>query len=194
LPRRDRCASSSRVIGATIVSLKIASLPRATCCGRDLAAGREQRICVTSETIANRHVIAAAAPRCNITWSVAGWQSLVAAARCNRCGGAGQGAYLSRETVTWLKLWLDHVKISEGTIFRRLIGRDEIRDALHPDSIAPIFKRVAQWIGMPARFVAEVSGHSTSRNAKSFRSLCSNWGQFATCYRNFRSQRKEYGK
>ncbi|MDB6044360.1 MAG: hypothetical protein JWM63_2911, partial [Gammaproteobacteria bacterium] len=61
---------------------------------------------------------------------------------------------------------------SEGTIFRRLIGRDEISDALHPDSIAPIFKRVAQWIGMPARFVAEVSGRSTSRNAKSFRSLC----------------------
>jgi hypothetical protein len=28
-------------------------------------------------------------------------------------------------------------------------------------SIAPIFKRVAQWIGMPARFVAEISGHST---------------------------------
>jgi hypothetical protein len=28
-------------------------------------------------------------------------------------------------------------------------------------SIAPIFKRVAQWIGMSARFVAEVSGHST---------------------------------
>ena len=36
-----------------------------------------------------------------------------------------------------------------------------VGDALHPGSIAPIFKRVAQWIGMPARFVAEVSGHST---------------------------------
>jgi hypothetical protein len=27
--------------------------------------------------------------------------------------------------------------------------------------MAPIFKRVAQWIGMPARFVDQVSGHST---------------------------------
>jgi integrase/recombinase XerD len=27
--------------------------------------------------------------------------------------------------------------------------------------IAPIFKRVAQWIGMPERFVDRVSGHST---------------------------------
>ena len=26
---------------------------------------------------------------------------------------------------------------------------------------APIFKRVARWIGMPARFVEQVSGHST---------------------------------
>jgi integrase/recombinase XerD len=33
--------------------------------------------------------------------------------------------------------------------------------ALNPGSIAPIFKRVAQWIGMPARAVNRVSGHST---------------------------------
>ena len=66
--------------------------------------------------------------------------------------------YFSRETVKWLKIWLEHAKIAEGPIFRRLIGRDEIGDALHPGSIAPIFKRVAQWIGMLARFVAEVSG------------------------------------
>jgi integrase/recombinase XerD len=70
-------------------------------------------------------------------------------------------ACLSRETARWLTLWLEHAKIGEGLIFRRLIGRGEIGDALHPGSIAPIFKRVAQWIGMPARFVAEVSGHST---------------------------------
>ena len=75
--------------------------------------------------------------------------------------GQGRVAYLSRETVKWLKIWLEHAKISEGPIFRRLIGRNEIGDVLHPGSIAPIFKRVARWIGMPARFAAEVSGHST---------------------------------
>jgi integrase/recombinase XerD len=63
--------------------------------------------------------------------------------------------------VKWLKIWLEHANIDEGPLFRRLIGRDKIGAALHPGSIAPIFKRVAQWIGMPARFVAEVSGHST---------------------------------
>jgi hypothetical protein len=79
--------------------------------------------------------------------------------------GSGRIAYLSRETVKWLRIWLDHAKISEGPICRRLIGRDEIGDALQSGSIAPIFKRVAQWIGMPARFVAEVSGHSTRAGA-----------------------------
>jgi len=63
--------------------------------------------------------------------------------------------------VKWLKIWLNHAKISEGRIFRRLIGKEEIGGALHPGSIAPIFKRVAQWIGMPSRFVTEVSRHST---------------------------------
>jgi integrase len=75
--------------------------------------------------------------------------------------GQGRVAYLSRETVRWLKIWLEHATINEGPIFRRFIGRDQIGNALHPGSIAPIFKRVAQWIGMPAKFVAEVSGHST---------------------------------
>jgi integrase/recombinase XerD len=70
-------------------------------------------------------------------------------------------AYLSRETVNWLTVWLEHAKIEDGPIFRRLIGADQIGGALNSGSIAPIFKRVAQWIGMPARFVAEVSGHST---------------------------------
>jgi hypothetical protein len=46
-------------------------------------------------------------------------------------------------------------------IFRRLVGSDKIGGALNPGSIAPIFKRVAQWIGMPERFVDHVSGHST---------------------------------
>jgi integrase len=70
-------------------------------------------------------------------------------------------AYLSREAVRWLKIWLEHAHISEGAVFRQLIGMGQVGGALNPGSIAPIFNRVAQWIGMPARFVAEVSGHST---------------------------------
>jgi hypothetical protein len=37
--------------------------------------------------------------------------------------GQGRAAYLSRETVKWLKVWLDHGNISEGPILLRLIGK-----------------------------------------------------------------------
>jgi integrase len=75
--------------------------------------------------------------------------------------GQGRSAYLSRETVRWLKIWLKHAGISEGALFRRLIGQNQIGGPLNPGSIAPIFKRVAQWIGMPERYLKLVSGHST---------------------------------
>jgi hypothetical protein len=74
--------------------------------------------------------------------------------------GQGMAAYLSRETVRWLKVWIAHAQIKDGALFRRLIGRNQICGALNPGSIALVFKRVAQWIGMPERFVAQVSGHS----------------------------------
>jgi integrase len=75
--------------------------------------------------------------------------------------GQGRLAYLSRETVKWLKVWLEHAQITQGAVFRRLIGKAQIGGSLNPGSIAPIFKRVAQWLGMPERFVNRVSGHST---------------------------------
>jgi integrase len=75
--------------------------------------------------------------------------------------GQGRVAYLSRETVKWLKVWLESSKITEGVVFRRLIGQSQIGGPLNPGSVAPIFKRVAQWIGMPERLAHRVSGHST---------------------------------
>jgi hypothetical protein len=38
--------------------------------------------------------------------------------------------------VKWLKIWLEHAKIREGAIFRRLIGAEQIGGALNPGSIA----------------------------------------------------------
>jgi hypothetical protein len=56
--------------------------------------------------------------------------------------------------------------ITQGASFgkkstRTPVGRDQIGGPLNPGSIAPIFKRVARWIGMPDRIVGRVSGHST---------------------------------
>src|ERR1700688_42587 len=129
--------------------------------GKGLRADRERAmLCVAYETLARRgELVALEVPDIDFYPDGTG-RALIRRGKTD-AEGQGRVAYLSRETVKWLKIWLEHAKIAEGPIFRRLIGRDYIGDALHPGSIAPIFKRVAQWIGMPARFVAEVSGHST---------------------------------
>jgi len=129
--------------------------------GEGLRADRERALlCVAYETLARRSELVALEVR-DIDFHPDGTgQALIRRGKTD-VEGQGRVAYLSRETVKWLRIWLEHAKISEGPIFRRLIGRYEIGDALHPGSIPPIFKRVAQWIGMPARFVDEVSGHST---------------------------------
>ncbi len=129
--------------------------------GQGIRADRERALlCVAYETLARRGELVALEVRDIEFWPNGTGQALIRRGKTD-AEGHGRVAYLSREAVKWLKVWLDHARISEGRIFRRLIGRDQIGDALHPGSIAPIFKRVAQWIGMPARFVDEVSGHST---------------------------------
>ena len=129
--------------------------------GQGLRADRERAmLCVAYETLARRGELVALEIR-DIDFHPDGTgQALIRRGKTD-AEGQGRVAYLSRETVRWLKVWLDHATLSEGPIFRRLIGRDQISDALHPGSIAPIYKRVAQWIGMPERVVNKVSGHST---------------------------------
>jgi integrase len=129
--------------------------------GKGLRADRERALlCVAYETLARRSELVALAVRDIEFFPNGTGQALIRRGKTD-AEGQGRVAYLSRETVKWLKIWLEHAKIGEGEIFRRLIGKNQIGGALNPGSIAPIFKRVAQWIGMPARFVAEVSGHST---------------------------------
>lgn len=103
-------------------------------------------LCVAYETLARRSELVALE-----VWDIEFWPNGTGQALIRRCrtDAAGQGrvSYLSRKTVRWLKLWLEHANIAEGLIFRRLIGRDQIGGALNPASIAPILKRVAQWIG-----------------------------------------------
>jgi integrase len=129
--------------------------------GEGLRADRERAmVCVAYETLARRSELVALEVK-DIDFHPDG--TGLALIRRGKTDAEGQGrvAYLSRETVRWLKIWLEHAKIEEGPIFRRLIGRGEIGASLNPGSIAPIFKRVAQWIGMPERIVGQISGHST---------------------------------
>jgi integrase len=129
--------------------------------GESLRADRERTmLCVAYETLARRGELVALEVR-DIDFHPNGTgQALIRRGKTD-AEGQGRVAYLSRETVKWLKVWLERSGITEGVVFRRLIGKAQIGGPLNPGSIAPIFKRVAQWIGMPARFVSGVSGHST---------------------------------
>jgi integrase len=117
-------------------------------------------LCVAYETLARRGELVALEVRDVEFWPNGTGQALIRRGKTD-AAGQGRAAYLSRETVKWLRVWIEHAEIEDGAIFRRLIGRDQVGGVLNPGSIAPIFKRVAQWIGMPARIVDRVSGHST---------------------------------
>jgi integrase len=112
--------------------------------GKGLRADRERALlCVAYETLARRGELVALEVRDIEFWPNGTGQALIRRGKTD-AEGQGRVAYLSRETVKRLTIWLEHAKIEEGAVFRRLIGADQIGDALNPGSIAPIFKRVAQ--------------------------------------------------
>ena len=74
--------------------------------------------------------------------------------------GEGSLAYLSPDTVAYLRVWLKESGIRSGAVFRRLIGRGRIGARLQVDSIAQTFKRVAEFVGMTAEEMRQISGHS----------------------------------
>ena len=74
--------------------------------------------------------------------------------------GEGNTAYLARDTVRWLQIWLERAGISEGAVFRRLVGRGRVGERLNVDAVALTFKRVAGFVGMAPEDVEEINGHS----------------------------------
>jgi integrase len=84
--------------------------------------------------------------------------------------GEGHVAYLSRQTVGFLKAWLKVAGIKEGPVFRRIIGRGtvtydkkgkgRIGGRLSPESVARAFKAVARFLKLPDEDIEGVSGHS----------------------------------
>ena len=97
--------------------------------GESLRADRERAmLCVAYETLARRGELVALEVR-DIDFHPNGTgQALIRRGKTD-AEGQGRVAYLSRETVKWLKVWLEHSGITEGPVFRRLIGRDQIGGA-----------------------------------------------------------------
>jgi integrase len=85
--------------------------------GQGLRADRERALlCVAYETLARRGELVALELRDIEFWPNGTGQALIRRGKTD-AEGQGRVAYLSRETVKWLKTWLDHAKISEGPIF-----------------------------------------------------------------------------
>jgi integrase len=138
--------------------------------GESLPATRERAlICVAYDTMARRSEL--------VAFDVGDFRFLTdgtgrALIRRSKTDQTGEGntAYLSRTTVRYLKGWLEAAEITEGAVFRRVIGRGTAQDLpkgrgriagrLSVEAVAQAFKRVAKWIQLSPEEVAQVSGHS----------------------------------
>jgi site-specific recombinase XerD len=128
--------------------------------GEGIRAIRERALlCVAYDTMARRSEIIAM-NLADLTLAPDGTGSMLIRRSKTDQKGEGASSYLSQETIKHLKLWIDAAGITEGAIFRRLHGRNHVGERLHAQAIADIFKRVARWVGWPAKHVKEVSGHS----------------------------------
>jgi integrase len=103
--------------------------------GEGLRADRERAmLCVAYETLARRGELVALQVR-DVDFHPDGTGQAIIRRGKTDSEGQGRVAYLSRETVRWLKIWMDQAKISEGAVFRRLIGRKGIGGPLNPGSV-----------------------------------------------------------
>jgi integrase len=128
--------------------------------GEGLRADRERALlCVAYDTMARRSELVAFDFE-DVEFMPNGSGTILIRRSKTDAAGEGARAYLSQETVKWLEKWLDAAGIDEGPIFRRLIGQNRVGARLHGDIMADIYKRVARWVGMSAKQVGQVSGHS----------------------------------
>jgi hypothetical protein len=82
-----------------------------------------------------------------------------------RWRGGGDHVGFNAEDIEFMpngtgRMLIRRAAIYKEAVFKRLIGRDAEENLLHEDSVANIIKWVAAWIGMSAKPVRWVSGHS----------------------------------
>jgi integrase len=128
--------------------------------GVGIRADRERALlCVGYDTMARRSELVALDVEDFSFLSDGSGRVLIRRSKTDQAG-EGSVAYLSPDTVGYLKIWLGVSRITRGAVFRRLIGRGRIGARLQVDSIAQTFKRVAEFVGMTEDERKQVSGHS----------------------------------
>jgi integrase len=128
--------------------------------GKGIRADRERALlCVAYDTMARRSELISLNLE-DLTFAKDGTGTALIRRSKTDQAGEGTQAYLARETVKHLKRWLNAGNITEGAVFRRLVGRNRVGPRLHADMVADIFKRVGRWIELPQEEVSAISGHS----------------------------------
>ena len=128
--------------------------------GVGIRADRERALlCVGYDTMARRSELVALNVEDFSFLSDGSGRVLIRRSKTDQAG-EGSVAYLSPDTVGYLKIWLGVSRLTRGAGFRRLIGRGRIGARLQVDSIAQTFKRVAEFVGMTEDERKQVSGHS----------------------------------
>jgi integrase len=128
--------------------------------GKGIRADRERALLtVAYDTMARRAELVALDLDDFTFWPDGTGRVLIRRSKTDQAG-EGNTAYLARETVRLVHVWLDAAHIEEGAVFRRLVGRGRVGERLEVNSVAVIFKRVAAFVGMEPKDVSQVSGHS----------------------------------
>ena len=83
--------------------------------------------------------------------------------RSGKTDGEGRGAtlYLARDTVQFVKTWLEAGGIDGGHLFRSVRKDGTVGETLDASQVPRIYKRMARHAGIPADVVETLAGHST---------------------------------
>ena len=128
--------------------------------GEGLRAARERAILsVAYDLMARRSELAALDVQDLSFYADGTGRALIRRSKTDQTG-EGSSAYLTRDTVRWLKVWLSDAQLIEGAVFRRLTGRGRVGGRLSANAIGEIFKRVATFVGFSSEDTQSVSGHS----------------------------------
>jgi integrase len=87
----------------------------------------------------------------------------------NTKAGREESRYLSGESVLWLKAWLGHAQIKEGSVFRRFTPRGTIGQcAIAPQEVARIIQRTGKVLNLQcaAGDIAWPAGHISAHSTR----------------------------
>ena len=83
--------------------------------------------------------------------------------RSSKTDADGRGAmlYIARDTVQFVKEWLERGGVSVGRLFRSVRKDGTVGEKLDPSQVPRIYKTMALRAGLPADIVVNLAGHST---------------------------------